>query len=107
MVVGWYNEQRHYCCDHQGSCHYGDVKDAMTDVLEARRAFDAVRAEAKAMTDRARAQLGRTMIRAREQGGESQATIAKAMDVGPQQVRAYEAAYREWIEKHPGESLDD
>jgi hypothetical protein len=78
----------------------------MTDVLEARREFDDARVAAAAMVARKRAQLGLAMIRAREGGRESQSTIAKAMGVGPQQVRAYEQAYRDWAEDHPGETLD-
>jgi hypothetical protein len=79
----------------------------MTLVLEARRAFDDARAEATAMVDRRRALLGLAMIRARESGAESQATMASKMNVGPQQVRTYERAYREWLRDHPGESLED
>jgi transcriptional regulator with XRE-family HTH domain len=78
----------------------------MTQVLEARRAFDEARAEAAAMVARKRAQLGLAMIRARESGGESQSTIAAQMGVGPQQVREYERAFRAWQREHPGESLD-
>ena len=43
----------------------------MTQVLEARRAFDEARAQAAAMVARKRALLGLTMIRAREQGKDS------------------------------------
>lgn len=75
----------------------------MTEVLEARREFEDARVEAKEMVDRRRARLGLTMIRAREDGRESQATIAKEMGVGLQQVRAYEEAFRKWAEKHPDE----
>jgi hypothetical protein len=79
----------------------------MTQVLEARRAFDEARAEAAAMVARKRALLGLAMIRARESGAESQATIAAKMGfVGTQQVRAYEQAYRAWLRDHPGESLE-
>lgn len=78
----------------------------MTQVLEARRAFDEARAEASAMVARKRALLGLAMIRARESGRESQATIAREMKVGTQQIRAYEQAYRDWLRDHPGESLD-
>jgi len=77
----------------------------MTEVLEARRAFDNARAEASATVARKRAQLGLAMIEAREKGGESQATIARKMGIGTQQVRAYEAAYRDWLRDHPGEPL--
>jgi len=77
----------------------------MTEVLEARRAFDSARAEASATVARKRAQLGLAMIEAREKGGESQATIARKMGIGTQQVRAYEQAYRDWLRDHPGEPL--
>jgi ribosome-binding protein aMBF1 (putative translation factor) len=82
------------------------VGDGMTRVLEARRAFDDTRAEAKEMVDRARAKLGLSMIEARQKDGESQTTIAAKMGLGVQQVRDYESAYRKWADKHPGESLD-
>ena len=77
----------------------------MTEVLEARQALDDAREQASEMVARKRAILGLAMIRAREKGGESQTTIAAQMKIGPQQVRAYEAAYREWAEKHKGEQL--
>lgn len=80
----------------------------MTQVLEARQAFDRARAEASAMVARKRALLGLAMIRARETGTESQATIAAKMGfVGTQQVRAYEKAYRDWLRDHPNEPLED
>jgi hypothetical protein len=79
----------------------------MTQVLDARTAFDEARRQAKELVDRKRAQLGLAMIRARESGKWSQATIAKEMGfVGTQQVRAYEQAYRDWQREHPGESLE-
>jgi hypothetical protein len=91
----------------QVTWHSGGVDDAMTDVLEKRKAFDDVRAEAKAMVDRARAVLGLSMVQARKTGGESQTTIAAKMGIGPQQVRDYEKAYRDWLRDHPGKSLTD
>lgn len=78
----------------------------MTEVLEARREFDDARAEMAAVVARKRAKLGLSMIQARQNGRESQSTIAQKMGIGPQQVREYERAYREWAEKHPGETLD-
>lgn len=77
----------------------------MTRVVEARQAFDSTRAEAKAMVDRARAVLGLSMIEARQNGGESQTTIAAKMGLGVQQIRDYEAAYRKWAREHDDESL--
>lgn len=77
----------------------------MTQVLEARQAFDQARSEASAMVARKRALLGLAMIRAREGGRESQATISRKMGIGIQQVRAYEQAYRDWQDKHKDEQL--
>lgn len=77
----------------------------MTEVLEARREFDEARVQASDMVARKRAKLGLTMIRAREGGRESQTTIATQLGVGPQQVREYERAYRDWLRDHPGEQL--
>jgi ribosome-binding protein aMBF1 (putative translation factor) len=82
------------------------VDDAMTEVFEARKAFDDTRAEAKDMVDRARARLGLKMIQARQNGGESQTTIATKMKIGVQQIRDYEAAYRKWAETHTDAELD-
>jgi hypothetical protein len=77
----------------------------MTQVLEARQAFDNARAEASATIGRKRALLGRAMIAARK-NGESQASIARELGVVTEQVRRYEQAYRDWCRDHPGESLD-
>lgn len=77
----------------------------MTQVLEARQAFEDARTEASATIARKRALLGLAMIQAREKGGESQASIARAMGVVTEQVRRYEQAYRDWLRDHPGESL--
>jgi hypothetical protein len=79
--------------------------DAMTRIREAEAALEQARADAKALVDRVRAGLGLAMIQAREAGEESQTTIAAQMGWrGSQQVRAYEQAYRDWADKHPGET---
>ena len=94
-----------YCRAVWQSCDSGGVSDAMTKVLEARKALDDARAQASEMLARKRALLGLEMIRARANGRESQTTIAKEIGVGQQQVRAYEQAYRDWLRDHPGEQL--
>lgn len=78
----------------------------MTEVLEARKAFDDARVEASAKVARKRAQLGLAMIRARETRQESQASIARSLGIVTEQVRRYEQAYRDWVRDHEGESLD-
>jgi DNA-binding transcriptional regulator YiaG len=85
---------------------HGVVSAAMTEVLEARREFDNARSQATETIARKRALLGRAMLRAREKGGESQATIARQLGVVTEQVRRYEQAYRDWLRDHPGETLD-
>jgi hypothetical protein len=90
---------------HVPACHSWKVSDAMTQVLEARKAFDDARAEASATIARKRALLGLAMIRAREKGDESQASIARSLGVVTEQVRRYEQAYRDWVRDHPGEDL--
>lgn len=77
----------------------------MTAVLEARKAFDDAREQASALVARKRALLGLAMIRAREKGGESQASIARSLGVVTEQVRRYEQAYRDWVRDHPDEKL--
>ena len=88
------------------TCHSRKVSEAMTQVVEARRAFDDARTEASAMVARKRALLGRAMIRARDKDGESQASIARQLGIVTEQVRRYEQAYRDWLRDHPGELLE-
>lgn len=88
------------------TCHSWRVSDAMTQVVEARQAFDDARAEASATIARKRALLGLAMIRAREKGGESQASISRQLGIVTEQVRRYEQAYRDWVRDHPDEPLD-
>jgi len=78
----------------------------MTEVLESRRAFEDARTQAREMVARSRALLGRSCLPAREEGGMSRRKIGEEMRIGPQQVAEFEQAYLDWVEKHPGESLD-
>lgn len=73
----------------------------MTEVLEARAAYDQARADAKAMIDRARAALGLSIAQAREQGT-TQTQVMEGMRKSREQVRAFEAAYRDWLRDHDG-----
>lgn len=77
----------------------------MTEVLEARAAYDQARADAREMVDRARARLGLSIAQARA-SGRSQTEVMKSMNRSREQVRAFEAAYRHWVEKHPDDLPD-
>lgn len=76
----------------------------MTEVREARAAYDKARADARALVDRARAELGKAIAEARE-NGTRQTDILKDMGRSREQVRTFEQAYRDWLRDHPGESL--
>jgi hypothetical protein len=78
----------------------------MTKVLEARARYDQARLDAKALVDRARAELGLEIHEAR-QAGTSQTEILKKMGKSREQIRSFEQAYRSWLRDHPGESLTD
>jgi hypothetical protein len=74
----------------------------MTEVLEARRDYEQVRAENKARADRARARLGLSIRQARD-AGKSQTDAMETLKLSREQVRAFERAYRDWARDHPGE----
>jgi len=77
----------------------------MTEVLEAREAYDQARADAKKLVDRARARLGMSIVQARANGG-SQTAVMESMHRSREQVRAFEKAYRDWLRDYPDEPLD-
>lgn len=76
----------------------------MTEVLEARRAYEDARDEAKEIVDRARARLGLSIRQARE-AGKSQTEAMATLHLSREQVRAFEKAYRDWLRDHPDEPL--
>jgi hypothetical protein len=77
----------------------------MPEVLEAQAEYKQADKDAAALRFRARARLGHAVVREREKG-KTQPEIASALRVVVEQVRRYEAAYRDWLRDHPGESLD-
>lgn len=76
----------------------------MTEVREARAAYDQARADARALVDRKRALLGQAIAEARE-NGTTQTEILKDMNRSREQIRSFEQAYKDWLRDHPGESL--
>jgi len=77
----------------------------MTEVREARAAYDRARADARALVARRRAELGKAIAEARD-NGTTQTEILKDMKRSREQIRSFEQAYRNWLRDHPGESLD-
>lgn len=88
------------------TCHHGKVPKEMPEVAEAQRAYKQADLDALKLKFRARARLGLACIQERKRTGSTQDDIAETLVVVKEQVRRYEAAYREWQEKYPDESLD-
>ena len=75
-------------------------------VLEAREAYKQAEKDALALRARARVQLGHAVVVANERDGCSLEHIARELNVATEQVRRYRQAYRDWQDKHPGETID-
>jgi hypothetical protein len=73
----------------------------MPEVLQAHAEYKRADAEALEMRWRARARLGRAIIAERDDGTPQEA-IARRLERTREQVRRYEAAYREWLKEHDG-----
>lgn len=86
------------------ACDHAKVSDPLTEVLEARKAYEQARDDAKLLVDRARAQLGLSIVQARD-AGESQSAVMAAMKKSREQVRAFEKAYWDWQRDHKNEPL--
>jgi len=78
------------------------VPDPVTEVLDARAAYDQARIDARELVDRARAMLGKKIHDAR-QTGTSQTAILVAMGKSREQIRAFERAYSDWLRDHNGQ----
>jgi hypothetical protein len=77
----------------------------MPEVAEAYRAYKQADKDALKMRFRARAQLGKVIAQERQRH-RTQPQIAGALGVVTEQVRRYEAAYRQWLREHEDEPLD-
>lgn len=78
----------------------------MPEVLEAHRAYKQADLDALKMRFRARARLGMAIYTERQKNRATQAEVAETLAVVPEQVRRYEAAYRQWQKEYPGEPLE-
>lgn len=78
----------------------------MPEVLEAHQQYKRADAEALRLRFRARAQLGLAIVHERDKGTPQEA-IARRLGRTREQVRRYEAAYREWNKEYPDEPLED
>lgn len=75
----------------------------MTLVLAARERFKQSQADAKTLTDRARAQYGKSIKTTRDQHNVTQDAIAETLDLSREQVRRYERYYEDWVREHGAE----
>ena len=79
----------------------------MPEVLEAQRAYKQADADALKMRFRARATLGMVIARHRAAKKVGQKAVAAELGVVPEQVRRYEASFRQWKKEYPDEPLED
>jgi len=77
----------------------------MPQLLEAQRQYQQTEEDALLMRFRARARLGRAVVRQVEQG-DSLEDIGRSLGKTAEQARRYRQAYKDWLRDHPGESLD-
>lgn len=85
------------------ACHHEGVPKEMPEVLEAKAAYKQADRDALELRARARARLGLAVAQERKKGS-TQPQIAEVLEVVPEQVRRYEAAYNAWTKAHPGET---
>lgn len=78
----------------------------MPDLLARHAEYKQADLEALLMRARARARLGREVVREFEKGTPL-TKMARKLGVVDEQVRRYRQAYRDWLRDHPDEPLDD
>jgi hypothetical protein len=88
------------------SCHHEEVPDEMPLAAEAQREYKQTELDALKMRFRARARLGMVVLEERRVKKLTQDQAADQLGVVTEQVRRYERAYRDWLEKYPDEPLD-
>lgn len=77
----------------------------MPELIEANREYKKADEDALLMRFRARAKLGRAVVREVERGSTLE-DIGKALERTAEQARRYRQAYRDWLRDHPGETLE-
>lgn len=75
----------------------------MPEVEAARAAYEQAQLDAIELRRRARVLLGRASLQERTKLGKKQQAVATESKVVVEQVRRWEAEWREWERQHPGE----
>lgn len=77
----------------------------MPEVLEAQREYKKTDEQALLMRFRARARLGRAVVRQLDKPGMTIVKVAAELHVVDEQVRRYRQAYWDWCKEHGEDSL--
>jgi hypothetical protein len=77
----------------------------MPELLEAQREYQRTEKDVLLMRFRARARLGRAVVRQVDQGN-SLEDIGKNLGKTAEQARRYRQAYRDWLRDHDESELD-
>ena len=87
-------------------CHHEEVPTEMPASVQAYSEYKQTDLDEMQMRFRARARLGAVILRERTAAKATQDEVAAQLGIVVNQVRRYEASYRQWQKENPGEPLD-
>jgi len=88
-------------------CHHEEVPEEMPASVQAYSDYKRTDLDVMKMRFRARARLGAVILRERSAAKATQDDVAAQLGIVVNQVRRYEASYRQWQKDHPDEPLED
>lgn len=87
-------------------CHHEEVPTEMPASVQAYSEYKQTDLDVMKMRFRARARLGAVILRERTAASKTQDEVAAQLGIVVNQVRRYEASYRQWRKEFPGEPVD-
>lgn len=87
-------------------CHHEEVPDQMPASKEAYSDYKQAEKDAQKLRFRARARLGAVILRERQSKSATQDDVAAQLGVVVNQVRRYEASFRQWKDQFPDDPLE-
>ncbi len=87
-------------------CHHEEVSTEMPASVQAYSEYKQTDLDVMKMRFRARARLGAVILRERTTAKTTQDEVAAQLGIVVNQVRRYEASFRQWQKDHPDEPLE-
>ena len=88
-------------------CHHEEVPTEMPASVQAYSEYKQTDLDVMKMRFRARARLGAVILRERTAENATQDEVAGRLGIVVNQVRRYEASYRQWQKDYPDEPVED